>query len=233
MSRIIERALGLFFPSECPVCGKPSDRSATSPICGVCWANMTRLPANCCGVCSKPLEVEGISKCGDCYATRPYYSTVRVYAEFSGAMKEAVHLFKFSGVRRLARPIAELFKDIELPQADLIVPVPMTKKRLTERGFNQSLLMAKAISDFTKVPLSYDTLIKVRETPHQTTLKGSERVKSLKNAFRSAGDMEGKSIAVVDDVMTTGATLNECAKALVNAGAAEVIGIVAARTVFQ
>ncbi|MBF0458182.1 MAG: ComF family protein [Nitrospirae bacterium] len=232
-TRFMERVLGIFFPSVCPVCKKPSDELATSPICGVCWANMSRLPTNVCSVCAKPLEVEGITKCGDCYAEKPFYYTVRAYAEFTGAMKEAVHLFKFSGVRRLARPLAELFKTIEIPEADLIVPVPLTKKRLTERGFNQSLLLAKALSDFTKIPLSYDTLLKVKETPHQTSLSGVDRIKSLKNAFVSAVSVKGKSIAVVDDVLTTGATLNECAKALVKAGARDVAGIVAARTVLQ
>jgi ComF family protein len=194
---------------------------------------MSRLPANVCGVCAKPLEVEGITKCGDCYAEKPFYSTVRTYALFTGAMKEAIHLFKFSGVRRLARPLAELFKEIDIPEADLIVPVPLTKKRLTERGFNQSLLLAKALSDFTKVPLSYDTLLKVKETPHQTTLSATERIKSLRNAFRADDSAEGKKIAVVDDVMTTGATLNECARALVKAGARDVFGIVAARKAME
>ncbi|WP_420264147.1 ComF family protein [Candidatus Magnetominusculus dajiuhuensis] len=232
-TKIMEGILGILFPSLCPVCGRPSDELATSPICGVCWANMSRLPANVCSVCSKPLQVEGITKCGDCYAEKPFYSTVRAYARFSGAMKEAIHLFKFSGVRRLARPLAELLKKIEIPEADLIVPVPLTKKRLTERGFNQSLLLAKAISDFTQIPLSYDTLLKVKETPHQTTLRGTERVKSLRNAFRSAISVKGKKIAVVDDVMTTGATINECARALIKADALSVLGIVAARTVLE
>lgn len=232
-TRFMEGVLGVFFPSVCPVCKKPSDELATSPICGACWTNMSRLPANVCSVCAKPLEVEGITKCGDCYAEKPFYSTVRAYAQFNGAMKEAVHLFKFSGVRRLARPIAELFKTINIPEADLIVPVPLTKKRLTERGFNQSLLLAKALSDFTKIPLSYDTLLKVKETPHQTALTEMDRMRSLKNAFVSSVSVKGKSIAVVDDVMTTGATLNECAKALVNAGARNVFGIVAARTVLE
>ncbi|MBF0403582.1 MAG: ComF family protein [Nitrospirae bacterium] len=233
MGRVLEGALGIFFPAWCPICAKPSDRLDTSPICGACWANMSRLPANVCQICAKPLEVEGISKCGNCYAEKPFYSTIRAYTKFSDVMKEAIHLFKFSGVRRLARPIAELFKEVEIPEADLIVPVPLTKKRLTERGFNQSLLIAKTLSDFTKIPLSYDTLLKVKETPHQTTLKGTQRINSLKNAFASTVSVKGKRIAVVDDVMTTGATLNECARALIKAGAHSVFGIVAARTVLE
>lgn len=198
---------------------------------------MTRLPANKCSVCAKPLEVEGISKCGakcgDCYAEKPLYSTVLAYARYCDVMKEAIHLFKFSGVRRLASPIAELFKSIDIPEADLIMPVPLTKKRLTQRGYNQSLLLAKAISDFTNIPLSYDILLKVKETPHQSNLRGTQRIQSLKNAFQAATSVKGKTIAVVDDVMTTGATLNECARALIKADAESVIGIVAARTVMD
>lgn len=229
----MEGIFGIFFPSACPICAKPSDDFTTSPICEMCWSNMKRLPTNVCGICSKPLEIEGITRCGDCYAERPYYSTIRTYAQFTGVMKEAIHLFKFSGMRRLARPLAELFKQIELPEADLIIPVPMTKKRLIQRGFNQSLLLANALSDFTKIPLSYDTLVKVKETPHQSMLSGTERIKSIRNAFKSAISLKGKRIALVDDVMTTGATLNEGARALMKADALNVYGIVAARAVLE
>lgn len=137
---------------------------------------------------------------------------------------------KFSGIKRLAKPLSGLLMELDIPDSDVIIPVPMTKSSLLKRGFNQSLLIAKEVSIIKGIPLDIDSLQKAKETLPQVGLRAEERVKNLKNVFSLKGDLRGKRVLLVDDVMTTGATLRECSKTLLKAGAIEVKGLVLART---
>lgn len=137
---------------------------------------------------------------------------------------------KFSGIKRLSRPLAGLLIELDIPDSDVIIPVPMTKRSLLKRGFNQSLLIAKEVSIKKGIPLDIDSLQKPKETLPQVGLGAEERVKNIKNAFSVKGDLKGKRVLLVDDVMTTGATLRECSKTLLKAGAIDVKGLVLART---
>lgn len=137
---------------------------------------------------------------------------------------------KFKGIKSLSRPLAKLLFDLDIPDTDIIIPVPMTKKALLRRGFNQSLLIAKEVSMIKGIPLDIDSLQKTKETLPQVGLEAGERMKNLKGAFFVMGDIKGKDVLLIDDVMTTGATLRECSKALLKAGATKVICLVIART---
>ena len=151
------------------------------------------------------------------------------YGLYEGVLAEAIHQFKFYGLKRLAHPLGSLLMSLDLPAADGIIPVPLTLRGLRERGFNQSLLIAKIVSKNTKVPLFMDVLLKKKDTRPQIGLHAKERISNLKNAFDVKGDISGLKLILIDDVMTTGATVAECSKVLMKAGAEEVIVLTLAR----
>jgi ComF family protein len=163
----------------------------------------------------------------ECLREPPVFKRVLFYGLYEGALMEAIRLLKFSSIKRLARPLGELLAGLELPEADLIVPVPLEKASLKERGFNQTLLIADALSKRCGVPLGTGVLFKIRKTPPQVGLSREERLKNLRGAFR-ANDLKGKKVILIDDVITTGATCTECSRALYRAGAKEVTAVVLA-----
>ena len=152
------------------------------------------------------------------------------YGLYSGTLSEAIHLLKFSGVKRLAGPLGKLLSGLPIPDVDGIVPVPVTVKTLRERGFNQTLLIAKILSGRLHIPLKMDILSKTKETRPQIGLGARERAVNLKNSFAVRGRLHKTRLLLLDDVMTTGATARECAKALMKAGAGEVVVITLARS---
>ena len=141
----------------------------------------------------------------------------------------AINIYKFHGIRRLHTPLGKLLLEINVTAMDAIIPVPLGIKGLRERGFNQSLLLAKVISENAKLPLVMDGLMKIRETHPQVGLSAKERARNLKGAFIAKKDFREKKLLLVDDVMTTGATANECAKQLFRAGAEDVAVLTLAR----
>jgi ComF family protein len=141
----------------------------------------------------------------------------------------AINIYKFHGLRRLHTPLGKLLLEIDITAMDAIIPVPLGIKGLRERGFNQSLLLAKVISENAKIPLVMDGLMKIRETHPQVGLSAKERARNLKGAFIAKRDFRGKKLLLVDDVMTTGTTANECAKELFKAGAEDVAALTLAR----
>jgi len=159
----------------------------------------------------------------------PPFSRVITYAIYEGVIREAINQFKFYGFRRLSKPLGDLLLGFDIPQVDGVVPVPLTIGRLRERGFNQSLLIARIIAKEIKVPLLMDLLVKKKETPPQIGLTARERLLNLRNAFAVKGSVKGMRLLLVDDVMTTGATVTECSKQLIKSGAEEVIVLTLAR----
>lgn len=229
-NRLKSILLSLLFPSICPICGNRSESIELSPLCIGCWAGIERYSGPSCCVCAKPLISEYAQVCGDCVSDPPPFSSVIIYGIYSDSLATAINLMKFSGIKRLSRPLARLLIELDIPDADVIIPVPMTKRSLLKRGFNQSLLIAKEVSIKKGIPLDIDSLQKAKETLPQVGLGAEERVKNIKNAFSVKGDLKGKRVLLVDDVMTTGATMRECSKTLLKAGAVEVKGLVLART---
>lgn len=151
------------------------------------------------------------------------------YGIYDGVMKEAVHLMKFRQLKRLAIVLGQKLTSIDVPTADSIVPVPLSIKGLRKREFNQSAIMAKELSKKTGIPLYLNGLRKVKETLPQSSLSKNERVRNVKGAYVSDDIVRGKRIILVDDVVTTAATVNECAKVLKKAGASTVTVVAAAR----
>jgi len=160
----------------------------------------------------------------------PPFSQVLNYGIYSGAMAEAIHQMKFYGVRRLAGPLGKLLLMLGIPEYDAIVPVPLSRKGLRERGFNQTLLVSRVLSKELKIPLHIDMLFKRKDTPPQIGLNAKERMKNIKGAFEVNGRINNLRLLLFDDVMTTGATVRECSKTLIKAGAKEVFVITLARS---
>ena len=199
-------ALDLLFPALCPVCGAPCGPGRRDPLCGACWAGIPRIEPPCCDACGLPLW-------------RP--------------LREALHALKFGGRRALARPLADLLLEqcgAGLP-ADVtaVVPVPLARDRERARGFNQAGLIAERLARRLGLPLERRWLARVRATAPQSELAAEERRTNVRGAFRAAPDVRGRHVLLVDDVLTTGATLAECARAVAAAGAARVGVLTVAR----
>jgi len=145
-------------------------------------------------------------------------------------LKEAIHLLKFSGVKRLAKPLGNFIVELVEDEFDALVAVPLHIKRLREREFNQSALLCHHLSRKFNKPLLHNALTKNRETFLQTSLSGEERRRNLKGAFSASRDIGGMRLLLVDDVITTGATVNECSATLKRAGAKEIIVTALARS---
>jgi ComF family protein len=141
-----------------------------------------------------------------------------------------IHAFKYGGRLALARTLGEALAHALPRDADAIVPMPLARGRLAERGFNQALEIARVVAAHTRIPLLRDAARKVMDTPPQAALPWKERAKNVRRAFACDIDLTGQRIAVVDDVLTTGATLSELARVLRKAGAVSVAGWVVART---
>lgn len=181
-----------------------------------------------CSICAAPLVSEYSSTCQECIKHRPKFSKVLNYGIYADVLSEAIHLMKFSKLKRLAKPLSSLLFKLDIPEYDGIVPVPLSSKSLKERGFNQSLLISRVLSKKLRIPIYIDMLLKTRETLPQIGLNAKERVKNLKGSFE-AKKINGLRLLLVDDVMTTGATARECARVLMKAGAGDVIIITLAR----
>ena len=222
---IFERALDFLFPRYCYLCGKPLQREEVL-FCLPCQEGLPRL-GRACLVCAKPLNQEE-ELCRDCQKGRPF-SRVLVPFLYEDPLAQAIKELKYQGSLWLAKELARLWRQ-EIPSEtfDLVLPVPLHPKRLRERGFNQSLLLARF---FDKGPLSTTALIRKRYTKPQVELNPRERQKNVKGAFkiRDQKALLGRKVLLVDDVMTTGATIEECALELKKAGANEIVVAVVAR----
>ncbi len=229
IKKFFNGTINLLFPATCPVCSSLSDIYSVSPICSKCWGGIKRESGNLCTICSRPVSPVEVTFCPECYRERPFFAKAVVFGVYEGALREVIHFYKFNRIKRLAAPLSELLCSMDLPAADVIAPVPLSKKRLKERGFNQSLIPARKLSSKLNITLSENLLIKTRDTIPQSMMTKRDRLKSLKGAFRVSVALDNSKVILVDDVLTTGATLNHCSLALLEAGAKEVYGVVIAR----
>jgi len=182
-------------------------------------------------MCGTPFVSREIGShlCGTCLTKKRYFIMARALGSYEGALQEAIHRWKYQGKTTL-NPIfgdwmAEgLYRYWDPNLIDLLIPVPLHPQRLRERGFNQALLLVKELSRRTGIPYRKRLLQKIRPTLPQVNLSGVEREKGVKGSFTIDGkeETEGKAILLVDDVYTTGATVNECSKVLMAAGAERV-----------
>jgi ComF family protein len=184
-----------------------------------------------CPVCGQHTASPG--RCRFCQSKPPHIDGIRAVGYLDGSLRTAIHRFKYSNTRPLALPLGRLASDYlehnHLP-VKTIVPVPLHSHRLRDRGYNQSELLAEQIGHAVGMRVVADVLLRVRSTIPQVGLKADERRENVKGAFRCAGTaLKGQDVLLVDDVCTTGATLEACSVALRESGVRNVWGLVLAR----
>jgi ComF family protein len=224
------RAAHRLLSPACPLCG---DRAGMDGLCADCESTLPLLGASQCPVCALPTPDSGT--CGRCLRRSPAYDHVACGLRYEFPASALVLGLKYRSGLAFARPLAaRLAQTLEHePYPDLVLPMPLTPARLAGRGFNQAAELARLVAAEFGLRLSTTAASRSRDGPAQASLPWKERARNVRGAFRCDVDLEGKSVAVVDDVMTTGATLNEIATVLKRRGACRVTGWIAARTLPQ
>lgn len=224
---MLDKLLNLLFPQSCPVCQKPSSNHKIAPICNECWHSILPYKGPLCRRCGIPLSSDVSKICAECIKEYPAFINARSFGSYNGALRTAINLFKYHGVKRLAKPLSDIISQLKIPRVDTVVPVPLYNKRLRQREFNQSALLAKNMARYLGVPLMLSCLVKARDTLPQVGLNSKQRRKNIRKAFkiRDRRLIKGKKILLVDDVITTGATIRECAGELKKAGAEDIYAI--------
>ena len=234
VARAVARAAGsalldLLLPPACAICG--AARSAHEPelVCGTCWLRAQELPRPRCDRCGHPFDPTRRSvECPWCVLLPPYVRAVRsAYALPGGQAERIVHAFKYQGWPSLSSAMARRMAALRFPpdverERAALVPVPLAQSRERERGYNQSAELASSLAGLWGIPMRTDLLERSRATETQTRLTPGERRRNVSGAFRASADrasLRGLHLVLVDDVVTTAATLNACAAALYDGGA--------------
>jgi len=212
--------LALFFPNRCASCNQIG-----SWFCNQCRQEVAFISPPLCPLCGYPSTQ--VRLCPRCRESPLAIDGIRSVAFFEGPLRPAVHAFKYRGLRCLAAPLAELmiaqWHKGPLP-ADVIVPVPLHRRRLRERGYNQAALLARPLGAAIDLPVREDWLVRTRATSPQVELDVAERKANVADAFlcQNGDAVAGRRVLLIDDVFTTGATLESCSLALRQAGAQSV-----------
>jgi len=210
---------------DCVLCAAESGLDA---LCSSCRGDLPTL-TECCPRCALPTP--GGAICGTCLRTPPHFDATVALWRYEFPCDKLVHALKYRARLALAGCFAGCLASRPLPEIDLVVPMPLHRRRLRERGFNQALEIARGLARRMDWPLGSRSAVRLRHTAPQTGLPYAERAKNVRGAFECPLDLSGARVGVVDDVMTTGATLNELARVLKRAGASRVENFVIARTV--
>jgi ComF family protein len=233
----------LLFPSDCRICRSPLTTIDSLPVCEPCLAQIVPLEGLLCRVCGEKLfssfvgSEEGVL-CGMCRRVQPHFHRAAAYGAYEGALRDLIHLFKYKGTRPAGKLLGSLLSQavtgMALPDSVIVVPVPLWSGKRNARGFNQAEAIARTFIAFqTSSSIQLDTtiLIRTRETASQTGLTRHQRRANVRGAFavRKPERIKGRSVLIVDDVMTTGTTAGECARVLRRAGAKDVFVATVAR----
>ncbi len=217
-------ALDLLFPQKCLGCGEEGEL-----LCRTCQKSLPKIVPPICPKCGRP-QSSGIS-CPSCVSWQTSIDGIRSPFKFEGVMRQAVHQLKYKNLRSLAKPLALLLKDYLLQNplpGQVLVPVPLHRKRLKERGYNQSCLLAQELSKLVNLPVNKDCLRRMKYVlPQAQTKSVDERRDNVKEAFFcTQSQLRCLQVILIDDVSTSGATLDACASTLKAAGAISVWGLV-------
>jgi ComF family protein len=221
----------VLLPSSCALCGQ----DCAGVLCAPCRTHYTQPQRRCLQCANLLAGHEPAARCGACIKATPAYDATVAAVDYAAPFDALVLQLKFGGQLALASMCAQLLRDamlgcdgLALP--DVLCPVPLGPGRLAERGFNQALVIARPLARALGVPLQARLLARPLDTAAQSTMTPAARRRNVRRAFVVEGDVEGKHVGVVDDVMTSGNTLHEVARMLKGAGAAQVSCLVFART---
>lgn len=224
---MFKRFINLFYPFTCPICGKVL--SGKRKICRQCEKNVNIIREPKCQKCGKPLTDDERICCKDCGERQRFFDRAVAVFEHTGQLRESIYRFKYDNARVYAQYYAEvaakiygkIFKEWKI---DAIVPVPIHKEREVKRGYNQALVFAEVLSEYVKLPLESKLIIRTKNTVPQKELEGTMRYLNLRDAFAvDTSRIKGiKNILLVDDIFTTGSTVDACSAVLKKAGAKNV-----------
>ena len=227
LAQASDAVVSVLFPAGCRLCEKLLTRATRVPICEECLASFATMEGDLC------------ESCGSTRETRKYaFDRARSYAAYESELVRAIVTLKFERIEPLGAWFAERLAEVvrrepEALAADIVVPVPLHRQRERERGYNQADLIARPLARRLGLPYRAVLLMRTRPRPDKQLLSHTERWESVRGAFatRPGSRVDKLRVLLVDDVMTTGATLDACAKALREAGAKSVIGLTVARAV--
>ena len=231
--------LDLAYPRNCPVCQTALDEADRGVICRICLGQVKFIEPPFCEQCALPYagQVTGETfRCGYCHGRFFNFSRAVAAVRAEGVGRAAIHLLKYHGAQYVVPHLAEWLvmagrRWVDWSAADVIVPVPLYPRKERARGFNQARLLAEALGAAVGKPVLSRAVRRVKDTATQTKLGREERARNLRGAFavRQVAAVTGQRVVLVDDVFTTGVTLDSCARVLRNAGAADVVALTVAR----
>lgn len=237
-----KKILEIFFPSHCVSCEEIISKDAL--FCSDCWQKLQFITEPKCEICSYPFEVEikfQSPQCARCLAKRPFYDSSITIFRYNDIIRKAISDLKYNDQIFLAKKFAKILSQkaaSKIDDCDLIVAVPLHALRLRKRKFNQAVFLAKNLQKFfPHLKFFPDFLFRTKNTTPQVELRSKQRATNLKRAFllnkKYLEEVKNKKILLIDDVMTTGATLDNCAKELKRKGAREIVVLTIAKTIFQ
>ena len=228
----------IVFPPRCISCAAILQSITEKVFCSACREKIKFLTGSLCPLCGMMFfnSPSASHLCGNCLENKPYFSYARAVASYETIILNAIHQFKYGRDLSIGVLLASLmadfsFPDLEFRDYSLIIPVPLHIKKLRKRGFNQSIILADPLGKKWQIPVNFSLLKRCKFTLTQTGLDKKERERNIKRAFevRDKEKIAGRNIILIDDVYTTGATINECAKTLIKAGAQKVAVLTLAR----
>lgn len=240
----LQVVMDLIFPRHCQICSRVMPYSDRTYLCEGCFQNIRFLPENSCIRCSKPLvsASEGMEDrglvCPSCFGKKYNYDNCYAVCFYEGPVKELIHRFKFHRDEFLTGTLQNLFAEglrskIDGAQYDKVIPVPLHPRKLKERGFNQSELLARAMGKLRLGKICKNAMVRVQYSSGQTLQDRKSRIEKIRDNFRVNRPVKvrDQSVLLVDDVLTTGATIEECSRILKEAGARKVTVLVLARSI--
>jgi ComF family protein len=238
VKQFLNMLLDVILPPICHICRSFIPNAGALHICPTCRERLPLVASPLCSICGIPfIGTGGDHRCGACLTHPPHFDTARARYLYEGPIRDLIHSFKYSQLTHLRHPLALLALEgvsglVSEHDPHLIVPVPLHRSRLRQRGFNQAALLGRVLSRRLSLPMLPDALVRIRPTEPQIKLSAAERRTNVKGAFtvKRPALIAGKRILLLDDVMTTGSTMDECAKELKKAGADGVIAATIART---
>lgn len=227
-SGFLAKCLSIVQQAISPSCLLCAGASRGELLCADCEKDLPRLAHEHCDTCALPITAG--TRCGACLAHPPHYDHVCAPFIYAFPIDALVQALKYREMLAVAPLFGNAITKNLDEKPDVLIPMPLADARLRERGFNQAQEIARHLARASGIALSPHACRKVRDTAPQAALPWKERAKNMRKAFVCDEDFSGQHVAVIDDVMTTGATLNEIARNLKQAGAVRVTGLIAART---
>lgn len=227
----IDTFLNFIYPRNihCILCNDPIDRDELYSICAECKKKLKLVYGKTCVKCGKPLdELYIIDRCHDCINSSHYFTKAVSCLEYEDLAKKIIYDLKYHKKRYISYHIAKIMYDRllcnDIDSFDMIMPVPLHKDKERERGFNQAYLICKYISKMTEIEVNSKSLIRVKNTITQNKLTKEERRENLEDAFKiiNKDNIDNRCILLIDDIYTTGSTVDQCSKVLIENGAADV-----------